>query len=827
MKKPIVLLFIFYSTFNFAQIKGVITDNKGVTIPNVSVLIENTYIGTSANEQGKYELNFKKTGKHSVVYKSIGYKTKKIMIDISSFPYLQNVVLENENYQLTEVIVNRKNNPANAIIKSAIANRKENGQKTAHFKADFYSRGIFKLKNSPKKFMGIEIGDMDGNLDSTGTGIIYLSETVSKIIFEKPNNLKERIIASKVSGNDKGFSYNTARSTAYDFYENTVNFGGKTISPIANNAFGYYKFKLESSFFDENNQMIHKIKVAAKRDKEPVFDGYIYIVEDSWAIYAIDLTIKGYRMHQEMIETMNLKQNFGFNQTNKIWSKNTQSMVFYAGLFGIKFEGKFNYVYSNYEFETQFAPKTFGNEIVSFDENANKKDSLFWNKNRPIPLTVEEAKDYIKKDSVFKTRNSKTYLDSIDKKSNKFKLISPFLGYSYTNTFQKYKFKYDGIFGPTSSFFNTVQGWYYMTGFSYKNWKNEEKGKETEISTQLNLGLAEHKLRFTAHYEHQFNNQNYATLKVDLGNKVNQFNNSEPISELINSISTLFFKDNYMKLYNKEFLKINYFQDIANGVNLNATLEYQNRKALLNNTDFVILNTNHEYTSNNPILPQSYDSFIFEPHNLVKSNLEVHLNFGNKYISRPDGKMNLRSRKYPKLRFGFENTFAASQKSYEYQLLTTQIKYKLSANTKGEFQMNFKAGKFFNAKDIAFSDYKHFNGNQTHIGGGVSYTNVFNLMPYYSHSTNDAFFETHIEYNDDGYFTNKLPLINLLKATLTLGFHQLSVPKIAPYTEYTIGLDNLGFGKFRLFRLDYGRAYQNGFQSEALIFGLKIGGILD
>ncbi len=145
--------------------------------------------------------------------------------------------------------------------------------------------------------LGQKIGDLDGAVDSTGTGIIYLSETVSKIIFEKPDNLKERSIASKVSGDNKGFSYNTARSTIYDFYNNTLNFNSKMISPIADNAFNYYKYKLEGTFQDENNLMINKIKVIAKRDAEPVFEGYIYIVEDSWAIYAVDLDIKGYRMH--------------------------------------------------------------------------------------------------------------------------------------------------------------------------------------------------------------------------------------------------------------------------------------------------------------------------------------------------------------------------------------------------------------------------------------------------------------------------------------------------------------------------------------------------
>ena len=78
-----------------------------------------------------------------------------------------------------------------------------------------------------------------------------------------------------------------------------------------------------------------------------------------------------------------------------------------------------------------------------------------------------------------------------------------------------------------------------------------------------------------------------------------------------------------------------------------------------------------------------------------------------------------------------------------------------------------------------------------------------------------------------GFFTNKIPLLNKLKSTLVLGFHELAVPNRKPYTEYTIGLDNLGFGKFKLFRLDYIRSYQNGYIGDGVIFGLKILNALD
>ena len=825
MKNSYILLLLLSIT-SFAQIKGTVTDEKGLPIQGVSIVVENTYNGTSTNEKGQYELNVRTLGKHILIFHSLGFVTQKATLNIDQFPFLKNIKLIEENLSLSEVVINTKENPANAIIKKAIAAKKENSENTARYKADFYSRGIFRLKNVPKKLFGQEL-DEDHELDSTGSGIIYLSETVSKIIFEKPNHLKERITASKISGNNNGYSYNTARLSSFDFYDNTLKLGINLISPIANNAFNYYKYKLEGTFQDENNQMINKIKIIAKRDSEPVFDGYIYIAEDSWAIYAVDLDIKGYRMHQDFMNVLNLKQNFSYNKNTHIWAKNTQSLDFTAGIFGIKFNAKFSYVYSNYEFFNAFEKKTFSNEIVSFEENANKKDSVFWNKNRPIPLTMEESKDYVKKDSIHTIKNSKTYLDSIDKKSNKFKFSSPITGYNYKNSSKKYNFKYDGLLNLSSLSFNTVQGFNLDSGFSFTKWTEEENGKTTAISTKFNYGFAEDRLRITGNYYHRFNNQNYAFIAVSGGSKVNQFNTEEPITKLINSFSSLFFKDNYMKLYNKEFLAINYGQDISNGFYLNGKIEYQQRKPLFNTSDYVLIKNNHDYTSNNPLLPNDYFTPAFEQHHLTKATISARINFGNKYSSRPDGKINIRNDNYPTVFLNYETTFAASEKNYEYQLISSRISYNFTIGNKGTFAINLKAGKFIHGDNISFIDYKHFNGNQTHVGMGDRYLNVFNLLPYYSNSTNNAYSENHMEYNDNGFVMNKIPLLNLLKSNLVLGFHNLSIPNAKPYSEFTIGLNNLGFGKFKLFRIDYIRSYQNGFQGDGIIFGLKFLNVLE
>jgi hypothetical protein len=100
-------------------------------------------------------------------------------------------------------------------------------------------------------------------------------------------------------------------------------------------------------------------------------------------------------------------------------------------------------------------------------------------------------------------------------------------------------------------------------------------------------------------------------------------------------------------------------------------------------------------------------------------------------------------------------------------------------------------------------------------------------MDYYSNSTNDAYFEAHFEHNDKGYIINKIPLLNKLNSTLVLGFHSLAIPDKKPYSEFTVGLDNLGFGKLKIFRFDYVHSNQNGVPENGVVFGLKISNILE
>ncbi len=825
MRYALLLLTFLYSTLSFSQIIGNIKDSNGNPLAFVNIYVEGTYIGTTSNDEGDYELNISDSGTFTIVFKYLGYKTLKKEINIKTFPYTLDVSLEEEKITLDEVVINSNENPANRIIRSTIANRKVMLERIESFKANFYSRGLIRIKNAPEKILGQDIGDLGGGLDSTRSGIIYLSETISKIEYKRPDKLKEKIIASKVSGDDSGFSFNNASDVDYNFYNNTVELGNQIVSPIADYAFNYYRYKLEGIFYDDLGNLINKIKVIPKRENDRIFSGTIYIVEDQWSIYALELDITGQQAQIPAADIITLKQTFSYSVIDTFWVLISQSIDFKYGIFGIKGDGRFTAVYSEYNFKPSFTKKTFTKEVLSFADLANKKDSTYWNTIRPVPLTNEESNDYVTKDSIQEIRESKTYLDSIDRKNNKFKLPNILFGYNYQNSFKGWNLNFGALLTNTN--FNTVQG--YNSQFSINYRKNlDEFRRYFRANASLNYGFSDERLRATASITYKFNNISRPFITLSGGITTQQFNASQPISPLVNSISTLFFEDNYMKLYDKGFAQISYSQEWFNGFRFYSTLSFERRNALFNTTDQVFFNDKNDiYTSNNPLDETAFGMAPFNTHNILKLNVSARINFGQEYLSYPDSKFNIPNSKYPTLLLGYEKGFSASNAGYNFGQIKARLYQVFNVANKGYLQYNLRVGTFFNADDIAFMDYQHFNANQTHIGRSTSYTNVFNNLPYYALSTNKNYLEFHTEHNFKGYILGKIPLLNKLNYNLVIGAHALSTENNKPYNEFSIGIDNIGFKKFRFLRLDYVRSYQNGFKNDAVIFGLKFLNIID
>jgi len=70
------------------------------------------------------------------------------------------------------------------------------------------------------------------------------------------------------------------------------------------------------------------------------------------------------------------------------------------------------------------------------------------------------------------------------------------------------------------------------------------------------------------------------------GKRINQFNKENPITPLFNSVYTLFFKRNYMKLYENYFGNIAWNKRFDNDLRITADLLYEDRLPLENTTDY-------------------------------------------------------------------------------------------------------------------------------------------------------------------------------------------------------------------------------------------------
>ena len=807
MKKFLFSFLFVICCFDFLSagiVSGKITDENNQPLPFVTVYIKNTSIGTTANVDGQYNLNLE-SGNYILCFKLIGYKSTYESIVVAGNSII-NIRLQPESFNLKEIEVKANGeDPAYAIIRAAIKKRKFYQEQVDGYSCDIYIKGEQRITKKPKKIMGIEV-DPEGDIDST-TGIVYLSESVSKFNFKQKNKIKEEMISSKVSGDNKAFSYNQASDMLFNFYENSLEVAGLSergfISPISNNAMFSYRYKLVGIFYEDGIR-INKIQVIPKRKNDPVFSGILNIMEDTWRIHSLQLMLTK-EAQIDFVDTLRINQIFV--PINKdVWLPFSNKFTFDFGVLGIKGDGMYVSVNSNYLIDPDFPKHFFTNEIMKVNDDANKKDSSYWKESRPIPLTTEEEYDYRKRDSLYRLKNSKPYADSVDRKKNKFKFKDIFFGYDHENTFKK---QYFSITGPLEGIqFNTVQGFNLSTELSF--YKFYENKKSYKLGGDLGYGFTNKDLYGSVFAAYLYKPQKFAKFTFTFGKEYTQFNNNRPILPLINSLYTLLNEQNFMKIYLKYFINISHTSELMNGFYFSPTAEYANRISLINKSDFRLVKSKYDYTSNNPTDTSSH-GYSFEANKSLTLNLQIRYVFQQRYYTAPNVKYIMGS-KYPTLIANYKKGINALGSSVNYDLITLGLEHHLNLKWLGNSTYSITAGSFINNRRMYFMDFYHFNGNQTLFSGfGLS---DFQLLEYYKNSTNNQFMEGHFEHNFGGFFLTKIPLVNKLKLQEIGKISILTSDGKNAYAEVSVGVQRIGF------RADFVTGFSN---QKKISSGIRIG----
>ncbi len=801
----------FYGSASFAGIlNGRITDQKGEALPFVNVFVKGTTKGTTSNKDGFYTLDLQ-AGTYEISYKMMGYKTHTEQIVIGEQKLSVDVKLYDETYTLADVVISGDaEDPAYRVIRAAIKKRKFYLEQVDKYSCDVYIKGLQRIIKHPKKIMGMEI-DPEGDIDTT-TGIIYLSESVSKFNFKQTHNIKEEMISSKVSGDNKAFSYNRASDMLFNFYENLLEVDGLSergfVSPISNNALFFYKYKLIGAFY-ENGELVNKIEVIPKRKNDPVFHGYIYIMENTWRIFSTELYLTK-DAQIDFVDTLIINQVF-LPVDKETWMVFQNKFVFNFSVLGIKGAGVYLGVNSNYNINPEFPKKYFNGEEMKVLDDANKKDTAYWKDTRPIPLTAEEEKDYRKRDSLAKIHNSKPYLDSVDRRTNRPTLGKIFIGgYTYYQRYHKRTFDLSPMIQNIQ--YNTVQG--LAVGLSLEMNKELEKNRNYTWSLMSQYGFSNERWNGKGSFYYNYKPQRFAWVRAEGGMSAVQFNEAAPILPLINTIYTLLDRSNYEKLYEKRWGAIVHHQELINGLMFTASAEYADRLPLMNTTDFSFIKSSKEFSSNDPLRPLN-DSIGFVRDQAFEIDLGFRIRFKQKYYTRPNQKI-ITGSKYPSFTIEYKKAIPGIAGSdADYDFMRVSVRDEINLKLFGTSRYYVAVGKFLSSGHMNFMDYHHFNGNLTYFSTFMPQN--YNLLPYYEYSTRDQFIEAHYEHSFGGFITNKLPLIRKLKLNEVAGIHYISSNTLPQYMEVFFGLE-----KLKAVRIDFVTAFSKDKKVAAGIrFGLK------
>jgi len=813
--KHLLFFICFFCAATFthaATLTGTIKDTKGELLPFSTIMVKGTTKGTSANNQGLYKLQIS-NGTYTIICQRVGYKKLEKTITINNENATLDFELEAQDYDLGNVVVKKGGeDPAYAIIRAAIKKRAFHEKEINQFSCEVYLKGQFKLRDFPKRFFGQKVDFEDG--DTSKRKMIFLSETIANYSFEAPDKKKVEVVSTKVSGNSNGFGFSFPQ--IFSFYENNIQIGSGLnprgfISPISNNALNFYKYKFEGTFF-ENNKMINRIKVTPKRTYEPLFNGYINIVENEWRIHSVQLTL--YKENQmQLVDTLTIEQLYV--PANNAWVLKQQIIYPSVKIFGFDAYGSFVQVYDKYNLDPKFDKKYFGNTILKFFDSSNKRPTTYWDANRPMPLQADEIADYRKKDSLEQARKDPKYLDSLDRVRNKFNPFGLIMGgQSFGKERKRYAISVEPLLDAIN--FNTVEGAVFNISPTYSKRFDETGRRSVRITPDLRYGMSNKRFNAYLTGTYVWGKKYFNSFTATGGRTVFQFNNANPVEPRVNTFSTLNWERNLAKLYEAVVGRINYTKGIGDGFTIGTTLQYQDRSPLENTTlhkwrDF----DNRSFTPNTP--PELGLPNIIK-HQAFTASIAINWQPGSKYVEFPDRKVNVGNSKYPRLSLVYTQGIKGLMGSdVNFSKWRFGVSDNLNLKMAGRFNYRVAAGGFLNKKAVFIPDMQHYIGNQ--VSSASPFLQSYQLMPLYAYSNVEKFYvEAHVEHHFNGLLTNKIPVFKKLNWFIVTGSNVLYL-KDRTYGEVFVGLENI----FKILRLDYVQSFTNkGWQSSGIKFSLPM-----
>jgi len=828
--------------------------------------------GTITNDEGRYELALT-PGQYAVTFQYLGFQAVQKTIEITNGFQTIDVVLEEQAFRLAEVQAKAGNeDPAYTIMRRAIAKSRFHQLQVQQFTARNYGKASFVVLKLPAiaNMFKKQLAEAEREANfKVGRPILY--ETVSEVTFRQPASYKRRIIASRNSQIDQvvpasfylGSFYapkiagcvSPLSPSAFAYYK--FEYEGTFREPGPNGQ------EIE----------ISKIRVIPRSWGEGVFRGVIYIIENTWAMHSFQLEYRssqGFttntRATLSPIKNVWVPVNFRFESKGSFFGvdftaqgaisqtynqltvnpafvedvpvidekkEKPASVLSQSDIKGQSFEQtvkkqkelttkNFKQLIKEYEKQQFKERKRKGDDVqvvrndsTAIDSLAGKRSTAFWDSIRAVPLTTAEITSYAKNDSLRITREVKMKADSIKgKKKDKFSPVNFVLSGSTFRLGPRTRLVWTS---PVSNIeYNTVEGYAIEGGLRLNQLASKADSLKTPTVFRSTprwyvraVGRYQFGPRALVGYGQTGVQFAKGSLDASGGRYFYQFNPANPISPVLNGLTTLVFEQNFMKLYARDFAKLRGdVRTLNDRLSLAGSFEYAQRSELANFKESIrpwIDWRNRTFTPNRPDNVELATT-SFPTHNALTLDLWAHLNLGTiRYRVRNGVRYRLVDDEAPVLSLNYRRGLG----DVDYDFLQVSARQSLETGIRSRLSYAVSAGAFVQDRKLFFPDFKHFMGNEFWFQQGDPVT-VFRMLPYYRYSTANRFAEAHVFGEFRKFILTQVTVLRLLDLRENLFVNYLTTPALKNYTEVGYGLNGLVPKILPFFRVEVIGQFQDG-----------------
>lgn len=760
-------------------------DEYNNPIPYARIYVKNfTNVGAITDDEGKYYFGLD-LGSYEVIYKCIGFEEQTVQVIIEkNEPTIQNIYLKQKQNELSAVeVTTKRKNMGWMIVQQVIDNKKNMIQQFDSYSCEIYIKGVEtfdkKVRNEkiedeeetdPKDVFQEQKDEIKAKLE--GEDRLNMVEIQLTKHFQYPNNIKEIRTGYDKIGNPDQIYFQSTVSGDFNFYNSLVKkfdlHQTPIVSPLHPSGILSYKYKL-TEINTVGNDTIYTVEVSPRSVGTTTIEGKLYILKDEWVLTKVDLSM--HKGNLKKYDDFRIVQEF--EKRDSLWLLRKQNFEYSTKYGRETVFGATQVVYSDYVINPQFDKKFFSNEVGITTKEAYERDTSYWGKIRPIPLTPEEQRKKFTQDSLKAIYTSEAYLDSIDANFNKITALKVlWFGIEHRNREKKTQWYLSSVgdiieliqiggirFGPGVEFF--------------KKWENQ---KWIDISSDLTIGFNNADLRGGLNFYHLYNPKKLGRYSVWYNKSANLIN----------------WNNSYLDMANRQNMYLNnrigawHSIEILNGLYVSTAVTIERRSPF--SLDYKFVTWLDDAIDNGPPLQ-------FEAYNAFRSNVSLSYTPAQKFMTEPNRKVVLGS-VWPTFSVYWEKGWDGPFNSVvDFDYVSFGIEQDFQIGTMGQSKYKIRGGNFINQDSVFYIDKKFFRKSDQDMIFKYVFTNPLQNFQNLdsSYQTEKLYIETHYIHHFNGAIVNKIPYMKKtgIKAIVGGGFIYLPEHENYFYTEAFMGAERI------------------------------------